>query len=183
MTLAQGARDVAAWPRRRLALGVAITIVLVLALAALSGLPPFGAALGAGWRYPLLALLAAGMGLYGATGVRSPIGAEMTLCDLRWPAVATIGVAYAGRDATFSPALVALFGLAAVTLMFWAVVQRLERERAAVRDGDSEVCLTCRPLFAQRPGRGAHAGARVIQPLDPGSVRREAAVLERGERP
>lgn len=182
MTLAQGARAVAAWPRPRFAVGAAVAVVFLIALAAVTALPPFGAAPDAGWRYPLLALLAAGMGLYGATAVRSPIGAEMTLCDLRWPVLATIGAGYAGRDAALSPALVALFGLAAVTLMVWAVVQRLERERAALQNGDSDVCLTCRPLFAQRPGDRTHAGAPVIQRLDPAPVSREAAVLERGHR-
>lgn len=181
MTLAQGARAVAAWPRHRLAVGAAVAVVFLMALAALTGLPPFGAAPDAGWRYPLLALLAAEMGLYGATAVRSPIGAEMTFCDLRWPMLATLGVGYAGREAALSSALTAVFGLAAVTLMVWAVVQRLERERAALQNGDGEVCPTCRPLFGQRPGHRTHPRAPVIQPLDPAPVSREAAVLERGE--
>lgn len=177
MSLSEGLCEIAAWPRSRFGIGLAVAVGFILALAALSGLAPFGSTAGGGWRYPLLVLLGTLLGLYGGTALHAPIGAEMTLCDLRWPTLAAVATAYAGRDAALSVGVAALFDIAALTLMVWAVVQRLERERQALGSGDSEVCLTCRPLFVPR-SRGSGAGAvsapagePVIRPLTTAPVR------------
>ena len=162
MTLSAGARDIAAWPRRRFGITLAVTIVFTVVAAGVSGLPPFGAAPGTGWRYPLLVLLAAAIGLYGAAAVHPPVGAEMTLCDLRWPVLAAAGTVYAGQGAEPSLGLVALLGIAALTLMVWALVQRLDQERAALQDGTGEVCVTCRPLFASTARRDATGKASAV---------------------
>lgn len=183
MTPAAGLREIGEWPRRRFGVGVAAAAVSVLALASLTGLPPLGSAGGAGWRYPLVLLLAALIGLYTATAVRAPVGAEMTLCDLRWPVLAAIAMLYAGRDATMSAGLGALFDIAAVTLMAWAVMQRLEQERR-VNSGDGEACLTCRPLFAPRSrGGAAPVSDPAIRPLTPAPVRVESRPEESGGLP
>lgn len=174
MTPAAGLREIGEWPRRRFGVGVGAAAVSVLALASVTGLSPFGSAGGAGWRYPLVLLLAALIGLYSATAVRAPVGAEMTLCDLRWPVFAAIAMLYADRDTTMSAGLGALFDIAAATLMAWAVGQRLEQERRALSGADGEVCLTCRPLFAPRSRGGASVSEPAIRPLTPAPVRVES---------
>jgi hypothetical protein len=186
MSLSEGLREITAWPRARWGIGIAVAVGFILALAGLSGLAPFGPTVG-GWHYPLVVLLAALLGLYGASAVQAPVGAEMTLCDLRWPTLAIMATAYAAREATLSVGLAVLFDVAALTLMVWAVVQRLERERQALHSGDGEVCLTCRPLFVPR-SRGvgavsASAGEPVIRPLATAPVRSGSLPEESGGLP
>ena len=183
MTVLAGLREITAWPRSRFGIGLAVAVVFIAALAALSGLTPFGTTAGAGWRYPLVVLLAGLLGLYGATAARTPIGAEMTLCDLRWPTLGTISTGYAGRDATLTPSLAVLFDVAAVTVMVWAVVQRLEQERQALSSGDGEVCLTCRPLFTPRSRRGSPASGPEIRPLTPAPVWLKSPLPGSGDQP
>jgi hypothetical protein len=181
MTVSAGLREIAAWPRSRFCIGLAVAVVFITALAALSGLMPFGTTAGAGWRYPLLLLLGGLLALYGATAAQAPIGAEMTLCDLRWPALATIATVYAGRDSALTTGLAVLFDVAAVTLMVWAVVHRLEQERQALSSGDGEVCLTCRPLFNARSRRGTPASGPESRPLSPAPVRLDRSIQEFGD--
>lgn len=183
MNLVEGVRVIRRWPRRRFGVGLAVAVVFVAALAGLSGLAPFGDTVGAGWRYPMLLLLGALIGLYGATAVQAPIGAEMTLCDLRWPALAAIGTVYAGRDATLSTGIAVLFPVAAVTVMLWAVLQRLEREHEALRSGDGEVCVTCRPLFTRRPAAVAPASLSAMAPIPPAPVQLDGLPQEPGDQP
>lgn len=171
------ARELAAWPRRRRVVGIVVAAAALLVVAALSGLPPFGAASGAAWRYPLLVVLAAVLGLYAATAVEAPVDAPMTLCDLRWPGLALIGTVYAGRAATVPPALGALFEVGAVALMVWALRERLELEREALR-GEGAACVSCRPLLSGRPSRGKRQHEPVVVPLQAVAARSEPDVSD-----
>ena len=182
MSPSEGLRQMSTWPRSRSGIGFTMAIASTVALAALSGLAPFGTTTGTGWRYPLVVLLGTLLGLYGATAAAAPIGAEMTFCDLRWPTLATIATTYAGRDATLTTGLAVLFDVAAVTLMAWAVVQRLEQEQQAL-SGDGEACLTCRPLFTARSPRDTPIDTPEIRPLTPAPVRPESPLPGSGEQP
>ncbi|MBW4043187.1 MAG: hypothetical protein HIU86_13885 [Acidobacteria bacterium] len=182
MRVSEGLRDIRAWPRARLGIGLVVAIAFILALAAVSGLAPFGTTAGAGWRSPLLVLVGTSVGLYAASAVRAPIGAEMTLCDLRWPGLATIATASAGRDATLATGFAVLFDVAALALMVWAVAHRLEEERRALGGGDGAACLTCRPVFLPRSRRGWPRDGPEIRPLEPAPVRLERPLPDHGDR-
>ena len=123
------------------------------------------------WSFVVLAVGSLLTGLVAGSYIGAPIGAEATLCDLRWPVLGLTGLVLATAPgqgslaahlfAGATPAVLAgviqpAFALLSVALLCWALRERLELERKAVSpspDGDSgDVCTTCRPLFPTRPG-------------------------------
>ena len=127
---------------------------------------------GAAWWN--VAIVAAGSllaGLVVGSYVGSPIGADATVCDTRWPLLGLSGlvVATSTGQGTLAahlftgtaPTVLAgviqpAFALLSMALLGGALRQRLELERRAAApaaDGDTgDVCTTCRPLFPVRPG-------------------------------
>jgi heme A synthase len=113
----------------------------------------------------------AGAGLVGlvvASYFDAPIGADATLCDVRWPVLGLISLYLSTDLRTAVPMLdgVArpIVALAAIALLVWALLERLGSESRAVakRDRsvtagddveDGEVCTTCRPLFPRTQSR------------------------------
>lgn len=117
-------------------------------------------------------------GLVVGSYIGSPIGAEATVCDTRWPLLGLTGlvVATSTGQGTLAahlftgaaPTVLAgviqpAFALLTLALLGWALRERLELERKALSpatDGDAgDVCTTCRPLFpaGPRPSDGPHA--------------------------
>lgn len=131
------------------------------------------------WAYPLIAVGAGLLGLVIATYVSAPTGAEPTFCDLRLPALGIAGVALAVASPSSPislPGIVGagpglagsitqpVLGAAALALLYWALVERLgrEREATAVTSTGEEArkgvtCSTCRPLFPTRAPRHGYA--------------------------
>lgn len=121
------------------------------------------------WSFVVLAAGSLLTGLVAGSYIGAPIGAEATLCDLRWPVLGLTGLVVATSTGQGSlaahlftgaaPAVLAgviqpAFAVLSVALLRWALRERLELERktASPPDGDSgDVCTTCRPLFPTRP--------------------------------
>lgn len=131
------------------------------------------------WAYAVVAVGSGLLGLLVATYVSAPIGAEATLCDLRWPAFGVAGVLLAASPltgASLLPRIVGagsgpvggisqpVLGLAAMTLLCWALVERLKRERDAINPTsprEDAACSTCRPLLPTRLAGHGHAPAEI----------------------
>jgi len=107
---------------------------------------------GAWWSIPAVAAGSILVALIIASYVGTPIGADATLCDTRWPALGLIALFLATDTMTVAPVLTGItppvVAVAAILLLVWALRERLASERRAM-DGDGEVCLTCRPLIAR----------------------------------
>lgn len=132
------------------------------------------------WGYAVVALVSGLLGLLIAAYVSAPIGAEATLCDLRWPAFGVAGVLLATSPLTgpsLLPGIVEarsgavggisqpVLGLAAIALLCWALLERLKRERDTITPtsaSEGVACSTCRPLL---PTRVAGHG-RVLAEVD-----------------
>lgn len=153
------------WPARRrmIAAGVAIAAFAVVVLA--SGI--LGVADGAlsfagpWWAYLAVAAGAGLVGLVVASYIGTPIGADATLCDTRWPLFGLIALYLATDLRTAVPLVTGIarpaIAVAALALLVWALLERLASERRAVArldrtspgQVDGEVCTTCRPLFSR----------------------------------
>ena len=122
------------------------------------------------WADAVTVVGAALIGLVVASYVDAPIGADATLCDLRWPALGLISLYLSTDLRTAVPLLEAgirpIVSVAAIVLLAWALLARLQSEYQATRsqlrssasgdmDGtvEGEVCTTCRPLFPRTGGR------------------------------
>ena len=103
------------------------------------------------------ALGASLIGLIVASYVGTPIGADATLCDTRWPALGLIALYLTTEvrslDPIVSGAARPVLAAAALTLLIWALRERLVSERRATtrressESAEGEVCTTCTPLF------------------------------------
>jgi hypothetical protein len=107
------------------------------------------------WTVAATALGASLIGLIVASYIGTPIGAEATLCDARWPALGLIALYLTTEvrslDPVVSGAARPVLATAALTLLIWALRERLASERRATTRNESstegEACTTCTPLF------------------------------------
>lgn len=155
--------DLRTWQARRriIAAGVAMLAFAGLVLASgLVGVTDGGLAFpGAWWAIPAAVVGSLLIGLIIASYVRTPIGADATLCDTRWPGFGLIALCLATDARTLAPMLTGVtrpvVAVAALVLLVWALRERLASERRATArlnraspdEIDGEVCATCRPLF------------------------------------
>ncbi|MBC7442785.1 MAG: hypothetical protein H7311_09740 [Ramlibacter sp.] len=149
------------WSRQRRLIASGVATVAVVGLSLVSGtVSVSGGALvfpGAWWGY-LLTVAGSGLvGLIVSGYVDAPIGAEATLCDLRWPVLGLVALSLSTDLRTAVPLLDGfvrpVVAAAAVVLLVWALRERLQSERDAVAREDGEACTTCRPLFSLVQGR------------------------------
>jgi len=171
--------DLRTWQasRRLIATGVGLAAFAVLVLASgIVSVADGGLSLpGPWWAYPVGAAGTILIGLIVASYIGTPIGADATLCDTRWPVLGLIALYLATDARTAVPMITGIarpaIAVAAIALLVWALLERLRSERRAlvVRDraapraneaGHSgevtdhgEVCTTCRPLFPRPSGR------------------------------
>ena len=149
--------DLASWNARRWMIAAAVATAAFIALA--SGFAP---ALGGSGTTPwwTLAVTAVGSGLIGlivSSYIGTPIGADATLCDTRWPGLGLIALYLTTEVRSLDPVVTGaarpILAAAAVGLLVWALSERLASEhRATARlgsseSGDGDVCTTCTPLF------------------------------------
>jgi len=165
--------DLRDWPpgRRMVAAAVAVVAFAVVLTVSDVASPLLGPAL---WTESMpvdaqvaaslsLATVAVGSvlaGLIVASYVGTPIGADATLCDTRWPVLGLVALSLATDLRSAEPLLTGavrpVVALAAVALLAWALVERLASERRATAPvasdtapADGEACTTCRPLFTR----------------------------------
>lgn len=155
--------DLRTWPARRGAITAGVAIVAITGLVLTSGLVGVTAGgvafSGAWWSIPAVVVGSVLVGLIIASYVGTPIGADATLCDTRWPSFGLIALFLATDSRTVAPILTGVtrpvVAAAALVLLVWALRERLASEskatarlnRASVGEIDGEVCATCRPLF------------------------------------
>jgi len=155
--------DLRTWSVRRWAIALGVATIVGAGLILASGLVDItsvGLALTGEWW----AVAAAGIGsiligLVISSYVATPIGADATLCDTRWPTLGGIALFLATDTRSVEPLLTGMtrpvVAVAALVLLVWALRERLLSERRATRrldralsdEIDGEVCATCRPLF------------------------------------
>ena len=168
--------DLSLWSRRRwlvaTAVAVSVSVGLVLAASMVSSTPGLGAPW---WAFAAVAGGGILLGLIVAGYLEAPIGAEATVCDLRWPVLGLLGLYLASDARALVPTLSAevrpVVALASVAVLVWALAERMRGERHALAAGrqrdavlhgdadagqdalsiDGETCSTCRPLFPTRP--------------------------------
>lgn len=157
--------DLRSWPTRRwlIAAGVAMSAFVALA----SGFAPLtGGSVGPLWWTMLVAAPGSGLiGLIVSSYVGTPIGADATLCDTRWPGLGLLALYVTTEvrslDPLVSGAARPVLAAAALALLVWALRERLSRERRATEPSDptdspeGEVCTTCTPLFPRARTRPA----------------------------
>jgi hypothetical protein len=164
--------DLRAWSRRRRLVAAAVALATVGGLVLAAAMVPGTAGPAAPW-WAFVAVGSGGilLGLLVAGYLDAPIGAEATVCDLRWPMLGVVGLYLASDARALVPTLSAevrpAVALAAVAVLVWALAGRLrgerralaaDRRREAVRSAgsaddaasDGETCTTCRPLFPTR---------------------------------
>ncbi|QYF73012.1 hypothetical protein [Cryobacterium sp. PAMC25264] len=168
------------WSVRRWSVVVAVAVFvaggLLFAASMVSRAPGVGAPW---WACVAVAGGSILLGLIVASAVDAPIGAEATVCDLRWPVLGLLGL-YLARDAgalapTLSAEMRPGLALAALAVLGWGLAERMRAERRALAahrrrdavlpgggeavavgasgpDGptDGDTCTTCRPLFPIR---------------------------------
>ncbi len=155
--------DLRTWPARRrmIAAGVATLAFAGLVLSAgLIGVTVGGLAFpGVWWSIPADAVGSVFIGVIIASYFGTPIGAEATLCDTRWPGFGLLALFLATDARTVAPMLTGVtrpvVAVGALVLVVWAVRERLASEhratarllRASPDEVAGEVCATCRPLF------------------------------------
>ncbi|SEN34811.1 hypothetical protein [Cryobacterium luteum] len=164
--------DLRTWPRRRQLIALGVATAVVVGILATTGLLS-GPAVSLCWTIPTVVVGSMLIGLIVSSYLGTPIGADATLCDTRWPILGVIALYLTTEIHSFQPIFSApvrpVVAAAAVALLVWALHERLESERKATRAAetgspDGEVCTTCRPLFprpAPKPSGGADVDARV----------------------
>ena len=149
--------DLRAWTPRRwlIASAVAAGVFMVLAL----GFAPIAGGAGSvSWGTVSVAALGASLiGLIVASYIGTPVGADATLCDARWPALGLLALYLATEIRSLDPVVIGaarpVLIAAALTLLVWALRERLASERRATtrressESAEGEVCTTCTPLF------------------------------------
>lgn len=167
------------WPARRRLIAAGVAIVAFAGVVLASGI--VGVADGAlsfpgpWWAYLVVAAGTSLVGLVVASYIGTPIGADATLCDTRWPVLGLIALYLATDLNTAVPMITGIarpaVAVAALALLVWALLERLATERRAVArldraspgQVDGEVCTTCRPLFS-RPASAPRAPRDVDHP-------------------
>jgi hypothetical protein len=155
--------DLRAWPSRRRIISSGVATVVMAALVIASGLVAVtGGTLtfpGDWWAIPAAVVCSILIGLVIASYFGTPIGADATLCDTRWPALGLIAIFLATDSRTVAPMLTGVtrpvVAIAALVLLIWALRERLMSEHRAIaspteespEEISGEVCTTCRPLF------------------------------------
>lgn len=169
-------RSVRGWRRPRIVVAGITAVAAAVAIIASSGAS--GAAGSAWWSIPAIAAGTLLAGLTVGSYLGTPIGAEATVCDTRWPILGLAGLAL-GSSAGPNSLLAYLFNwatptllgaviqpavsLAAVALLGWALRVRLDLERTALAPvggvpSAEGSCPTCRPLFPQNRAAGPLPG-------------------------
>ncbi len=149
--------DLRTWTPRRWLIATAVAVVVLIVLS-IGYVPSAGGAGIALWGTVAVTALGASLiGLIVASYIGAPIGADATLCDTRWPALGLIALYLTTEirslDPVVSGAARPVLAAAALTLLFWALRERLASERRATTRNESsgstegEVCATCTPLF------------------------------------
>lgn len=177
-------RDLRIWPARRLIIATGVAIIAIVGLVLASGLVGVsggGVVLsGDWWSIPAAVAGSALVGLIIASYIGTPIGADATLCDTRWPAFGLIALSLSADVRSAAPLLTGVtrpvVAVAAMLLLVWALRERLVKERRATArlarttpdEADGEVCTTCRPLFP-RAAAPTLQGRRdeLLAPLSP----------------
>lgn len=165
------------WPAVRWATASVGAVLSAGLLVLASALPLAGADAATLWSLAAVAAGSALIGLIVASYLRTPIGADATLCDLRWPVIGLLALHAATDLRSAEPILVGavrpVVAIATIALLLWALRERLESERR-VTDADAEasgeVCTTCRPLFTRTSARVAHDHTAAPTPAPSGSV-------------
>jgi hypothetical protein len=132
--------DLRLWSPRRWLLATAVALTSIGGLILTAAMLPGVATPGAPW-WTFAAVAAGGilLGLIVAGYIETPIGAEATMCDLRWPVLGLLGL-YVASDATaLVPTLSAevrpVLALAAVAVLGWGLAERMRGERHALAAG------------------------------------------------
>ena len=145
------------WSRSRVAATVVAAGLAAVFLMAANGMI---AGTGTGWTgYALVGAGSILVGFLAGSYVNAPIGAAVTLCDLRWPALGLFGAVWASSTREALPAAQTAVGILSLAVMAWALHGRLELERKVTlghsgspdADVDVDVCTDCRPLFPAKP--------------------------------
>ena len=155
--------DLRGWAARRRMIATGVAILAFAGLMLASGLVDVAegrlAYPGVWWAIPAAAVGSLLIGLVIASYFRTPIGADATLCDTRWPGFGLIALFLVTDTRTVEPLLTGVtrpvVAAAALALLVWALRERLASERRATArlnraspdEIDGEVCATCRPLF------------------------------------
>lgn len=156
--------DLKIWPIRRWAITAGIASVAIAGLVLASALV---AVTGGNltfpsdwWAIPVAVVCSILTGLVIASYFGTPIGADATLCDTRWPTLGLIAIFLATDSRTVAPMLTGVtrpvVAVAALVLLIWALRERLMSEHRAMASStrespdeiSGEVCTTCRPLFS-----------------------------------
>ncbi|TFD91168.1 hypothetical protein [Cryobacterium serini] len=152
--------DLRAWPARRWMIVAAVAAGAFMTLATGYAHSAGGAGGAPWWTVAATALGAGLIGLIVASYIGTPIGADATLCDARWPALGLIALYLTTEVRSLDPVVTGaarpVLAAAAITLLIWALRERLASERRATTrskssDSDGEVCATCTPLFPRFP--------------------------------
>lgn len=151
--------DLRSWSTRRWLIATGVAAFAFIALA--TGFAPLiGGSVGSLWWTILATALGAGLiGLIVSSYVGTPIGADATLCDTRWPALGLLALYLATEVRSLDPLVTGaarpVLAAAALALLVWALRERLSSEGRATTPSDpsgspdGEVCTTCTPLFSR----------------------------------
>ena len=151
--------DLRTWPTRRWMIVAAVAAAAFIALA--TGYAPSAGGAGGAlwWTVAATALGASLIGLIVSSYIGTPIGADATLCDTRWPVLGLLALYLTTEvrslDPVVSGAARPVLAAAALILLIWALRERLASERRATTRSESsesaegEVCTTCTPLFSR----------------------------------
>ncbi|WP_256041452.1 hypothetical protein [Cryobacterium sp. SO1] len=132
--------DLRLWSRRRRLVATAVAVSasggLILAASMVSSAPGLGAPW---WAFVGVAGGGILLGLIVAGYLEAPIGAEATVCDLRWPLLGLLGLYLASDARALVPTLSAearpVLALASVAVLVWALAERMRGERHALAAG------------------------------------------------
>ena len=168
------------WPAIRWAAALAAASLSAVLLVFASALPLARADAASLWSLAAVAAGSALIGLVVASFLRTPIGADATLCDLRWPSLGLLALHLStdlrSAEPLLSEAARPAVAVAAICLLIWALRERLARERRATglavagAEASGEACTTCRPLFPRTGAPGANDHTVALPPAASGSV-------------
>jgi hypothetical protein len=151
--------ELRSWTSRRWLITTAVAAAVLIVLS-IGYAPSAGGAGVALWGAVAVTSLGASLiGLIVASYIGTPIGADATLCDTRWPALGLIALYLTTETRSLDPVVSGaarpLLIAAALVMLIWALRERLVSEgRANTRressdSAEGEVCATCTPLFSR----------------------------------